>query len=67
MSKPHAARLPENMSSKIKELAEAHNTTESAVIRAVIDTGLRARKWDEFQITPKQHEQKDAVEQAQQR
>jgi len=67
MSDIHAVRLPENVGEKVEELAEKHDTTKSAVLRALVDNGLRARKWDEFRIVPTNHERRDAVEQARER
>jgi len=40
-------QLPESQCCVLDEIAEQHGTTRSTVIRAVIDTGLRARKYDE--------------------
>lgn len=67
MSDIHAVRLPENVGEKVEELAERHDTTQSAVLRALVDNGLRARKWDEFSIVPTSHERRDAVERASER
>lgn len=67
MSDIHAVRLPENVGEKVEELAERHDTTQSAVLRALVDNGLRARKWDEFSIVPTNHELRDAVERASER
>jgi predicted DNA-binding protein len=67
MSDIHAVRLPENVGEKVEELAERHGTTNSAVLRALVDNGLRARKWDEFSIVPTNHELRDAVERASER
>jgi predicted transcriptional regulator len=67
MSDIHAVRLPENVGENVEELAERHDTTQSAVLRALVDNGLRARKWDEFGIVPTNHERRDAVEQASER
>ena len=40
-------QLPESQYRALDKLAEHHGTTRSAVIRAAIDTGLRAQKYDE--------------------
>ena len=57
-------KLPDDWISHIDELAEHHGTTRAAVLRSVIDNGLRAPKYypDEFPIKPEQYEQHDAVE-----
>jgi predicted transcriptional regulator len=67
MSDIHAVRLPESVAEAVDRIAEEHDTTHSAVLRALVDNGLRARKWDEFSIHPAHHEQRDAVEQARDR
>jgi hypothetical protein len=49
----------------IEQLAEQHGTTRSAVIRAVIDSGLRARKYtDQFDIDPERFERRTIAEQS---
>jgi len=41
----------------LDDIAEEHDTTRSAVIRAAIDLGLRAPKYDDvFQLEPESHE-----------
>lgn len=49
-------------------IAEEHNTSRAAVLRSVIDNGLRAPKYysDEFPILPEEYERHDAVELAKQ-
>lgn len=58
------ASIPEDWDEKLDQIAEEHDTSRSAVLRSVIDNGLRAHKYhpDEFAINPERYEQADAVE-----
>jgi len=48
-----SAKLPKDQADHIRELADRHDVPVSAVLREVIDTGLRAPKYyDEFEIRP---------------
>jgi metal-responsive CopG/Arc/MetJ family transcriptional regulator len=56
-------QLPEQWIETLDEMAEDHETTRSAVIRAAIDMGLRARKYDEaFELVPEQHERETVAD-----
>jgi len=57
-------QLPDDWIDHIDMKAEEHNTSRAAVLRSVIDNGLRAPKYypDEFPINPEQYERHDAVE-----
>lgn len=59
-----AVKVPDDVDSHIDKLADKHDTTRSAVLRSVLDNGLRAPKYypDEFPIQPENHERADAVE-----
>lgn len=61
---PIGVKLTEAQVNRLDELAEEHDTSRSAVLRSVVDNGLRATKYhpDEFPILPDQYEQADAVE-----
>ena len=61
-------QLPEDWIDHIDKVAEEHGTSRAAVLRSVIDNGLRVPKYhpDEFPILPEQYEQADAVELAKQ-
>jgi predicted transcriptional regulator len=54
MTEPHAVRLPDDMANHIEKIADDHDTTESEVIRHLLDNGLRATKYypEEFDKTP---------------
>jgi predicted transcriptional regulator len=53
MKETHAVRLPDSLSDKVEELANEHDTTESEVMRHLLDNGLRAHKYyDGFEIDP---------------
>jgi len=62
--KPVGVQLPEAVLDKIDRLAEEHNTTRSAILRNLLDNGLRAQKYypDDFHLVPEVHEEEDAVE-----
>lgn len=50
-------QLPEEWIEKLDEIADEHDVRRSAVIRAAIDMGLRARKYDNtFELHPEQYE-----------
>lgn len=57
-------KLPDDWIEHIDNIADDHGTSRSAVLRSVVDNGLRAPKYypDEFPMDPSQHEQPDAVE-----
>lgn len=61
---PIGVKLTEEQLTRIDRLAQEHNTSRSAILRSVVDNGLRAPKYypDEFDIDPDRHEQLDAVE-----
>ena len=56
-------QLPDDWISHIDRLAKEHDTSRAAVVRSVIDNGLRVPKYhpDEFPIRPEQYERYDAV------
>jgi predicted DNA-binding protein len=56
-----SAKLPKDQANHIQELADHHNVPVSAVLREVIDTGLRAPKYyDEFEIQPESQVYRDS-------
>jgi metal-responsive CopG/Arc/MetJ family transcriptional regulator len=56
-------QLPEDWIDTLDRIAEEHETSRSAVIRAAIDMGLRARKYDEaFELVPEQHERETVAD-----
>jgi hypothetical protein len=57
-------QLPEDWLDHIDSVADEHNTSRAAVLRSVIDNGLRAPKYysDEFPILPEEYERPNAVE-----
>jgi len=57
-------KLPDSHVDHLDKLADEHDTTRAAILRSVIDNGLRAPKYypDEFPILPENHEMADAVE-----
>jgi hypothetical protein len=61
--KPIGVQLPDEWIDKMDELADEHDIERSAVMRSVIDNGLRAHKYypEEFEIVPEAFEQSDAV------
>jgi len=60
-------QLPEGWIDTLDKLAEEHDTSRSAVIRAAIDMGLRARKYDEaFELAPENHERDTVADLAKQ-
>ena len=61
-------QLPDDWIEHMDGIAEEHNTSRAAVLRSVIDNGLRAPKYysDEFTILPEEYERHDAVELAKQ-
>ncbi len=56
-------KLPERTLDRIDRIAEEYDSTRAAVLRSVIDNGLRAPKYysAEFPIEPDRYEQDDAV------
>lgn len=61
-------QLPDDWVEHIDSVADEHDTTRAAVLRSIVDNGLRAPKYhpDEFPITPERHERADAVKLAKQ-
>lgn len=57
-------RLTEEQLQHIDNLADRHDASRSAVMRSIVDNGLRAPKYhpDEFDINPEQYELADALE-----
>jgi metal-responsive CopG/Arc/MetJ family transcriptional regulator len=60
-------QLPKGWIDTLDELAEENETSRSAVIRAAIDMGLRARKYDDaFELVPENHERDTVADLAKQ-
>jgi len=57
-------KIPEKQADRIDSLADEHDTSRAAVLRSVIDDGLRANKYypEEFAILPERHELRTAPE-----
>lgn len=56
-----SAKVPKDKAEFIQELANQHNVPVSAVLREVIDTGLRAPKYyEEFEIDPERQVYRDS-------
>jgi hypothetical protein len=62
--KTAAVKVPEDWIDTLDKLADEHGTSRAAVLRSVIDNGLRAHKYhpDDFGIEPERFEEHDAVE-----
>ena len=58
------AKIPESQFEQLDKIADEHDTSRSAVLRSVIDNGLRVEKYhpEEFPIDPERHEMKTAPE-----
>lgn len=59
-----SVQVPEEWVETVDERAEEYDTTRAAILRTVIDNGLRAHKYDEanFPVYLEQMERADAVE-----
>lgn len=61
-------KLPDDWIEHMDDIANQHDTSRAAVMRSVVDNGLRAPKYypDDLPIQPERYEQSDAVELAKQ-
>jgi predicted transcriptional regulator len=59
-----SVQVPEEWVETIDERADEHDTTRAAILRTVIDNGLRAHKYDkaDFAVYLERMERADAVE-----
>jgi hypothetical protein len=59
---PVGVKLTPEQLEKVDSIADEYDTSRSAVLRCVVDNGLRAGKYhpDEFPIDPKPWEQSNA-------
>jgi len=57
-------KIPESQADRIDNLADEYDTSRAAVLRSVIDDGLRAYKYypDDFGIEPERYQMKTAPE-----
>lgn len=57
-------KIPEDQADRIDSLAAEYDTSRAAVLRSVIDSGLRAYKYypDEFSISPDRYQMRDAAD-----
>ena len=56
-------KLPDDWIEHLDRVAEEHGTSRAAVLRSVIDNGLRVPKYyEEFEINPDQYVLENAVE-----
>lgn len=60
------AKIPDDMAKHIDSLADEYDTSRAAIIRSVLDNGLRAPKYypEDFPMDPEHHEMRSAAEMA---
>lgn len=64
--KSHGLYMPEEWIEHTDQLAEEHNTTRAAVLRALIDTGWRAVQNGDYELDPEEFHRPNAPELSQQ-